>query len=196
MREGSTGLRLAGFAASALGGLLTGLGALLTWATVGLRLDTSGALDSPVHGVDVWEGFVVLGAGVVMLVAVAAMRAVGSAGARRALAGAILAAAAVALVLGVLDLSRAETRFGASRETLDAQARKLATALGAPYEEIRLRLEREYSRLVVVDVGPGLFAAVAGGALGSLGGGLGMAWVARGLRPPQPEAPPEPEAPA
>lgn len=192
MREGSTGLRLAGFAASALGGLLTGLGALLTWATVGLRLDTSGVLDSPVHGVDVWEGLVVLGAGVVMLVAVAAMRAVGAAGARRALAGAILVAAVVALVLGVLDFSRATTRFGTSRETLDAQARKLATTLGTPYEEIRLRLEREHHRLVEVNVGPGLIVAIAGGGLGTLGGGLSLAWAARkteieALRPPQDE---------
>lgn len=79
-----TALRLAGFVALAGGGLLLGLGALLDWVVLSFpaEIDPSGITAAPVRGVDVWEGKVVLGAAIVILVGTIATRLVASTASR------------------------------------------------------------------------------------------------------------------
>lgn len=176
----SAGLRIAGFSTSVLGGLFVGLGSLLTWATVGLRSDAKGVLDSPAKGVDLLEGKVALAAGVALVVAVTVMRASRSVAFRRTLAALILVAGVLAGGIAVADAVRGTSRFGISGAVLDRQAGKLAAATGEPVAIVRAELRAGYRRLEHVALGPGLFLVMAGAALGIAGGALGMSWASRG----------------
>jgi hypothetical protein len=168
-------LRLAGFATLTLGGVLLGVGALLTWATVGFPGDLQGTLDVKTKGVDVWEGEVALAIGVATLVGMIVMRLLRSARARRGVAVAILVAGLGAAALVASDALRADSRFGGSGG-LDAIAHRLATRLGQPYPAIRIRVEKELGRVLRVDLGFGMFLAIAGGISAAAGGALSIAW--------------------
>jgi hypothetical protein len=68
-----TRLRVAGFAVTAAGALLAGMGTSLVWTSTGLLQDAKGVLDIEFRGLDLSEGivaFVVAGATLVGLVAV------------------------------------------------------------------------------------------------------------------------------
>ena len=151
-----TPLRFAGFLALALGGLGMGLGALLTWATVGFRGDLAHRLDVQTKGVDVWEGKVVLAIGVATLVGIVAMRLLSTVAARRA-AAAILVLGLLASDLAAVDALRAQSRF---------------VPTGPMW-----RMAGELMKLDLrVDLSPGIWLAIAGGALGVLGGALSLVW--------------------
>jgi hypothetical protein len=163
-------LRLLGFLFTAAGGLLIALGSLQTWATVGLRSDTRGVLDSRIVGIDRGEGKATLAVGVLMLVSIVALRIATSIGARRVLAVAIVVGAIGAVAIGVLDLVKVDERF---QDVGIAKIAALAQEHGVPAEAALAQASRDPT----VDVGLGLWLLVGGGAMGVIGGLLDLAWV-------------------
>jgi hypothetical protein len=155
-----TPLRFAGFLALALGGLGMGLGALSTWATVGSPNAIEHSGDVRTTGIDVWEGKVVLAVGVLTLVAIVTMRLLSTVAARRTVAAAIVVLGSLAVVLTAMDALRAESRF---------------TQVG-PMSHMAGQLMYLNLR---VDVGPGIWLAIAGGILAAVGGALSLVWAGR-----------------
>jgi hypothetical protein len=172
-----TPLRLFGFLFTAVGGLLIAWGAISDWATVVFQGEAFENSATP--GIDVLEGKVALGLGVGMLVALVSMRLARSHGGRRALALAILLAAVLALAIGVIDVVRADERFGGY--AVDRIAEGHSEASGIPIDQARRDVEAEIARQGSIDLGLGLWMVVAGGALGLVGGLLDLVWV-RGQR--------------
>jgi hypothetical protein len=168
-----TPLRLFGFLFTAVGGLLIALGAISDWATV---VFLGGAFpDSAAKGIDVVEGKVALGLGIFLLVAIVAMRLAGSLGARRAIALLMTVSALSALAIGVIDIVRAQERFGGY--TVDQTAKQLARDSGQPLDKVRASVEGVIAKEGSIDLGLGLWLVVAGGAIGTIGGLLDIAWV-------------------
>jgi hypothetical protein len=170
-----TPLRFFGFVFTALGGLLIAGGALQTWATVSLKSDTEGVLDTPIPGIDRAEGVAVLAMGVVMLAGVVALRLVATTSGRRVVSLVITACAVAALVIGILDLAATRDRFDDAGG--EAIIEKVAADEQVPIEEVRRRYEQVGSGVIDVTAGIGLWVLVAGGALGLVGGLLDLAWV-------------------
>ena len=170
-----TPLRLFGFLFTAAGGLLIALASIQTWATVGIVDDREGVLDTVIPGVDRVDGVATLAMGVVMLIALVALRIVGTTAARRALALLILACAAASLVIGILDASDVSGRFedaGADRiiETVSRER-------NLPIDEVRGQYEAAGAGVIDFTPGIGLWLVIAGGAVGLVGGLLDLAWV-------------------
>jgi len=165
-----TRLRLAGFLTITFGGLLIGLGSTLTWATVE-------PFETPTKGIDLWEGKIALLAGAAVLVSMVIMRLLLTVTARRAVAVLILALGLLAAILAGLDAATASSRFTNPGQR-DRIARVLARELGEPYARVRGQLEA-VSRRFEVRLGPGIFLALAGGALAAAGGGLSIVWAGR-----------------
>jgi len=173
-----TGLRLAGTACVALGAIAAGMGATREWATVGFTADAEHAADVSVHGIDVWEGKVVLFAAVAALLVMLAMRVSGSRGTRRGLAIALIVLGALCVALPLADAARAENRFGGV-EGVDRLAKTLSVQLGLPEDVVRERLKDLLAEDLRVEISAGLWITVAGGVLLVAGGVLGLAWVRR-----------------
>jgi len=173
-----TKLRFAGFLTLALGGMLLGLGALLSWATVGFTRDAQGALDLPTKGIDVWEGGLALAAGVATLVGMVAMRLLRERRTRQVVAAAIIVLGLAATALAASDALRADARFGGTGG-LDAIAHNLSSHLDQPYAEVRAELERQYGADLRVDLKPGIFLVIAGGLVAAAGGVLSILWANR-----------------
>jgi hypothetical protein len=173
-----TGLRLAGTLCVALGAIAAGVGATREWATIGFTADVEHAVDVSVHGIDVWEGKVVLFAAVAALLVMLAMRISGSRGTRRGLAIALIVLGALCVALPVADAVRAKDRFGGV-EGVDRLAKTLSVQLGLPEEVVRERLADLLAQDLRVESSPGLWITVAGGVLLVAGGILGLVWVRR-----------------
>ena len=173
-----TGLRLAGTVCVALGAIAAGVGATREWATIGFTADVEHAADVSVHGIDVWEGKVVLFAAVGALLVMLAMRISGSRGTRRGLAITLIVLGALCVALPVSDGIRAKDRFGGV-EGVDRIARTLSAQLGLPEELVRERLADLLAQDLRVEISPGLWITVAGGVLLVAGGVLGLVWVRR-----------------
>jgi hypothetical protein len=172
-------LRLLGFLALVAGAVLAGVGASLTWATVGFPGDATGAADVAVKGVDVWEGTVVLAIAAVGLILMVVMRVTRSTAVRSAIAVGVLAGGLAVTALAARDLARPRTRFGGGAG-LDEVARAVAAELGQPVDRIRALLEQNFGAALRVDVGPGLPLTLAGGLLLVVAGGLALLWARRG----------------
>lgn len=173
-----TTLRLAGFVAAAGGAALAGVGATRAWAVIGFAGDELGAADVSVHGIDVWEGKVVLFGAVLALVAVVAMRMARSIGLRRTFAVLMIAIGLAAATLAVTDAVRAEQRFGGV-EGVDRMAERLSARLRLPEDVIREELEDALERELRIDVEPGVWLTAAGGVLLAAGGVVSVAWAGR-----------------
>jgi hypothetical protein len=173
-----TGLRLAGTVCVALGAIAAGVGATREWATIGFTADVEHAADVSVHGIDVWEGKVVVFAAVAALLVMLAMGISGTRGTRRGLAIALIVLGALCFALPVADVARAEDRFGGV-EGVDRFAKTLSVQLGLPEEVVRERLSDLLAQDLRVEISPGLWITVAGGVLLVAGGVLGLAWVRR-----------------
>jgi hypothetical protein len=171
-----TGLRLAGTACVALGAIAAGVGATREWAAIGFTADVEHAADVSVHGIDVWEGKVVLFAAVASLLVMLAMRISGSRSTRRGLAIALIFLGALCVWLPVADALRAKDRFGGV-EGDDRLTRTLSVQLGLPEEVVRERLSELLDEDLRVEISPGLWITAAGGVLLVAGGLLGLAWV-------------------
>jgi hypothetical protein len=175
----ATGLRVAGFVCVALGAVLAGVGATREWVAVGFTSDTERAADMSVHGIDVWEGKVVLFAAAAALLVLLAMRISGSSGTRRGLAILLIVLDGSCIALPVVDAVRARDRF-AGEEGLDRFVASLSVRLGLPKDVIREQLSVELDKELRVEVSPGLWLTAAGGVLLVVGGGLSLAWSRRG----------------
>jgi len=171
-----TGLRLAGTACVALGAITAGVGATREWAAIGFTADVEHAADVSVHGIDVWEGKVVMFAAVASLLVMLAMRISGSRRTRRSLAIALIVLGALCVWLPVADAVRAKDRFGGV-EGDDRLTRTLSVQLGLPEEVVRERLSELLDEDLRVEISPGLWITAAGGVLLVAGGLLGLAWV-------------------
>lgn len=169
-------LRLWGFLILVVGALLAGWGALSDWATVGFPGDTAGTLDVAVKGTDVWEGVVVLVAALASLVGLLALRLVRGPAARRVIAFGLATLGALVIALALSVAIRADARFGGA-EGLDEVAANLAARLDEPVGAVRAQLEQQFRSQLVVDLGVGVWLAVAGGVLIDVGGALNLAWV-------------------
>ncbi|HET8525612.1 MAG TPA: hypothetical protein VFM81_03145 [Actinomycetota bacterium] len=169
------GLRIAGFVCVGLGAVLAGVGATREWVAVGFTADTEHAADLSVHGVDVWEGKVVLFAATAALLVLLAMRISGSAGTRRGLAIVLIVLGALCIALPVADAARARDRFGGD-EGFERFVASLSAKLGLPKDVIREQLAAQLDRELRVEVSPGLWLTAAGGVLLVVGGGLSLAW--------------------
>ena len=169
------GLRIAGFVCVALGAVLAGVGATREWVAVGFTADTEHAADLSVHGVDVWEGKVVLFAATAALLVLLAMRISGSAGTRRGLAVVLIVLGALCIALPVADAARARDRFGGD-EGFERFVASLSVRLGLPKDVIREQLAIQLDRDLRVEVSPGLWLTAAGGVLLVTGGALSVAW--------------------
>jgi hypothetical protein len=177
-----TGLRVAGTACVALGAIAAGVGATREWAAIGFAADVEHAADVSLHGIDVWEGKVVLFAAVASLLVMLAMRISGSRSTRRGLAIALIVLGALCVALPVADAVRAKERFGGV-EGVDRLARTLAVQLGLPEEVVRERLAGLLDQDLRVEITPGPWITAVGGVLLVAGGMLGLTW-ARRERPP------------
>ncbi len=177
-----TGLRLAGTACVALGAIAAGVGATREWATIGFTADVEHAADVSVHGIDVWEGKVVLFAAVASLLVMLAMRISGSRSTRRGLAIALIVLGALCVALPVAGAVRAKDRFGGV-EGDDRLTRTLSVQLGLPEEVVRERLATLLDQDLRVEISQGLWITAGGGVLLVAGGLLGLAWV-RSSGPP------------
>ena len=173
-----TGLRVAGFVCVALGAVLAGVGATREWVAVGFSADTEHAADLSVHGIDVWEGKVVLFAAAAALLILLAMRISGSASTRRGLAVVLIVLGAACIALPVVDAARARDRFGGS-EGLERFVASLSVKLGLPKDVVREQLSEQLDQELRVEVSPGVWLTAAGGVLLVVGGALSVAWSRR-----------------
>jgi hypothetical protein len=162
-------LRLIQFAFTALGGLLMGVGALLTWATVSLGPKIEGV---ETKGIDTTEGKIVLGVAVLVLLSIPVLRMASSSGARRALVAFVLLASLAAGALTAWDIVAKDDRLGLP--ALDEKQREVAEASGLPLPGIK-----QLQALTFVDLKPGIYVALGGAVLGVIGGALGIAWIRR-----------------
>jgi hypothetical protein len=173
-----SGLRLLGFLAVIVGALLTGVGALVDWVTIGFPSDVEGKLDVTVRGIDVWEGKLVLAIAFASLVALIVVRLAASASVRSAIAAAIGLGGLVVSVTAAVDLTRATERFGGS-EGLDDIVRGLARQLGQPAEPVRALVRQSFSGTLRVGVDAGMPLALVGGVILVVAGALSLAWARR-----------------
>ena len=172
-------LRLIQFAFTALGGLLMGMGALLTWATVSLGPKIEGV---ETKGIDTTEGKIVLGLAVLVLLSIPVLRMASSSGARRALVAFVLLASLAAGALTAWDIAAKDDRLGLP--ALDEKQREVAETSGLPLPGIK-----QLQALTFVDLKPGIYVALGGAVLGVIGGALGLAWIRRGELLPASAAP-------
>ena len=180
-------LRLVGFACTAVGALLVGLGATMDWATVHVP-GVTGTPIPPFKGVDVWEGKVELLTGITILVLVIVSRLLAGRTAARATAAIILVLSVGGSALAASDLVRADTRFRAD-DGLERMARSVSAQLGLPFEEVLAQLRRVAPDLEI-RAASGVDVTIAGGVLAALGGILSFAWASRRPEPSPPDGPP------
>ena len=175
-------LRLVGFACTAVGALLVGLGAAMDWATVHVP-GVTGTPIPPFKGVDVWEGKVELLTGVAILVLVIVSRLLAGRTAAQATAVIILVLSVGASALAAFDLVRADTRFRAD-DGLERIARSVSAQLGLPFGSVLAQMKRIAFQLEI-RAAVGSYVTIAGGALAAAGGILGFLWAS-----PRPELAP------
>lgn len=179
-------LRLAGFACTAIGALLVGLGATWDWATVHVP-GVTGTPISPFKGVDVWEGKVALFAGITILVLVVVSRLLTGRTAARGAAVIIVVLGLGAAALAASDVARADTRFRAD-DGLERIARSVSDQLGLPFEDVLAQLKRVAPKLEI-RAAFGSYVTIAGGVLAAIGGILGFFWASRRSELPPPDGP-------
>jgi hypothetical protein len=166
-----TRLRVAGFALTAAGALLAGIGSTLVWTTAGLRQDARGVLDLEFRGLDLIEGILTLVVAAATLTVVLALRRLqGDARVRGAIgllvAGVVLTALPVSVALRAGDL--------ATREVA-----RVVASTGGLTEREAIQLVRTDPDLAVRAETGGVWVSIAGGALVVAGAGVTLAWARR-----------------
>jgi hypothetical protein len=173
-----TGIRLTGTACVALGAIAAGVGATREWAAIGFTADVEHAADVSFHGIDVWDGKVVLFAAAASLLMMLAMRISGSRSTRVGLATALIVLGALCLGLPVTDAVRAKDRFGGV-EGVERLTGILSVQLGLPEDVVREPISDLLDQGLRVEISPGLWITAAGGVLLVAGGVLGLSWARR-----------------
>jgi 4-amino-4-deoxy-L-arabinose transferase-like glycosyltransferase len=170
-----TRLRVPGFALTAAGALLAGIGSTLVWTTTGLREDARGVLDLDFRGLDLVEGILSLLVAAASLAVLLAMPRLHRTGRVRGAIG-LLIAGAVLVALPVSVALRAEDL--ATRE----MARVVANTAGLSEEEAIELVRTDPDLAVRVDTS-GVWLSIAGGALVVVGAMIDLAWARRSEEP-------------
>lgn len=144
-----------------LGGALLALGSFLAWAEV-----SGGGTSVTAKGVDGSDGWVTLVAGVIL--ALAGITFVRMAG-KKAIAILAIVAGLVGGGVGLYDALTAKDRV------LDDAAEELAPQVGGTAEEVRALLDQAIDAGEIgISISIGLYMVIVGGALGIVGGVMGM----------------------
>jgi hypothetical protein len=152
-------LRLWGFLLTVVGGAAIAFGSIGDWAAVSLGGSTENAV--PTKGVDLWQGKVTLGLGVVIVVAILALRMVHPDRRNLLAAGIIvLAVAAVGISAWCLMALDSVVRDAGVDQAISAFGRQAVTDRG-------IHLESQTSLIVVL----------AGAIVATAGGVVDLAWV-------------------
>jgi hypothetical protein len=173
-RGSDLGVRTLGFLVTVLGALLAGIGAVLDWILVTIE-GAEDELAPTWRGLDTAGGKVVLIAAVLALVAVLATRVGGTATARRGAAVVVIAAGVAIVAAAALEAVTAEDRYASDAIT---EARDVVTSLGVPADDLDAVLD-ELRDMLEVRLEPGLWVAIAGGAITAAGGAVTLAWASR-----------------
>jgi hypothetical protein len=156
-------LRLWGFLLTVLGGALIAFGSIGNWAAISLGGSSEGAI--PTKGIDVWHGKATLILGVLIVIAILALRFVRPER-RKAIAIAIVVAGLAALALGLWVLLALKSVMR------DPGVDELAKTYGR--QQVLQTMSREG---IAVKAQTGLWMTVAGGVLATAGGFVDLAWV-------------------
>jgi hypothetical protein len=160
----SSTTRLAGALLAGFGGLLMCIGALMPW----VRTSVEGAPDevSPTYfGIDLVDGKVVLGLGVIVLVALVVSRVGASASLPRTAALVIIVAAFAGVGITTVTLLTADARFH------DSAVDAVMDQIDSPTDEMR----QQADELLNLELSSGPFAAIGGGILAVAGGAFTLA---------------------
>jgi hypothetical protein len=163
--------RVWGFALTAAGALVAGIGTTVVWTSVGLRQDLRGVLDSDFAGLDLPEGIAVLVLSVTTLIGVVVVRRLQGRG--RVWGAVALLVMGVAIVaLPVWTVLRAEDR------AVDDVARVIADAGGLTIDEAisLVRAEPEFEVDVVTS---GAWTSIIGGLVVVAGACMTLLWANR-----------------
>ena len=164
-------LRVAGFAVTAAGALVAGIGTSFVWTSTGLRQDASGVLDIEFRGLDLVEGKVALVVAGATLLVLALVRRLHRSGRTRGAIG-LLVAGAVLVAMPLWVALQADGRALAEVATVVADARGLTI-------EEATDLVRADPALTVFAETSGVWFSIAGGLLVVLGAGITLAWARR-----------------
>jgi len=170
---GSATLRSAAFLCTVIAGLLVGLGALLTWVTFGLNDPNAAVLDQVYKGIDLAEGLVALGCAVVLLVGTMVFRGLARPG-RTMVAVLMIVAGIVAVGSAGATILTAGTRLE-SQFVDDVMASTGSNGADQGSDASRQQLED----MVETTLGAGIWLTLAGGFLGFVGGTLSLAYATR-----------------
>jgi hypothetical protein len=155
--------RLWGFLLTVIGGALVAFGSIGNWAAITLSGGTVNVV--PTKGIDVWQGKVTLILGVVLVIAILALRFVRPER-RNAMAIGITVAGLAALALGLWVL------FALTSVMRDPGVDELAKVYGR--QQVLDAMSKEG---IAVKAQVGLWMTVAGGVLATAGGFVDLAWV-------------------
>ena len=172
MEERVFKLRAWSFLGTALGGFLLALGSLLTWATIGFSRGLVGPA-TKVAGIDMVEGLGDLVLGVLIVLAIFAMRKVATK-AKRILAIVILVFALAGGALAGAALLRGDTRFlevGTQNASADISA-----ATGLPQEGVEQVAEAS-SGFATIQIGIGVWITLGGAPIAFVGGLASRRWI-------------------
>ena len=161
----SSTTRLVGGLLVGFGGLLMCVGALMPW----VRTAIAGAPDevSPTYfGIDLVDGKVVLGLGIIVIVALVVTRVSTSASLPRRAAIVIIVAAFAGVGITVVTLLTADARFH------DSAVDAVMDQLESPTDEMR----QQADELIDLELSSGPFAAIGGGIVAVAGGAFTLAW--------------------
>ena len=157
--------RLAGVLLAGFGGLLMCIGALMPW----IRTSVEGAPAevSPTYfGIDLVDGKVVMGLGVIILLALVVSRVGASASLPRTAALVIIVAAFAGVGITTVTLLTADARFH------DSAVDAVMEQIESPTDEMR----QQADQLISLELSSGPFAAIGGGILAVAGGAFTLAW--------------------
>jgi hypothetical protein len=174
--DDASGLGVAGFALTAAGALVAGIGTTVAWTSTGLRRDLQGALDLEFRGIDLTEGIATLVIAGATLAGLVLVRRLGGTARVRAAVG-LLVAGVVLVALPAWVALRAEDR------AVDDVARVVADAAGITVEEASDRVRIEPDLGVRTD-SRGAWVSIAGGGLVIVGAGATLSWTVRSAADP------------
>jgi hypothetical protein len=161
-----TGLLLGG-----LGGLLTCVGALMPWVRTTFE-DAPDEVSPTWIGIDLTDGKVVFGLGIVVLAGLIVSRLAKSMSLARTAALVVIVAAFAAVGVAAVTLVTADSRFR------DSTVEDILSTIGSTTDEVRSQIEE----LIDLELAAGPFAVIGGGILAVVGGALTLAWARSCMR--------------
>ncbi|MEP6973327.1 MAG: hypothetical protein ABI869_04180 [Actinomycetota bacterium] len=168
-------LRLWGFLLTVLGGALVAFGSIGNWATITLGGTTENAV--PSNGIDLWQGKVTGVLGVLIILAILALRFVRPEY-RKIVAVSITVAALVGAGIAAWCLGSLESVIHGTG--VDALAKHLAQVSGITEAQARQQVLLQMQKKgIAVQAQPGLKMVFVGGLIAVAGGLVDLAWVRR-----------------